>query len=574
MSTRSVVGCIAAALALLSGACTSDPAADPAVPSPAAPAASAESAPRFTDVASDVGLRFRQGSFRWNVTPDPAAMMGGGLCWLDYDEDGWLDLFVVNSYALAEADRWQREEGGLPRSALFHNVEGEFVDVSSGSGADLALRGNGCVAADFDLDGHTDLYVTTASVGALLWNEGDGTFTEGEEEAGVQAFGWYAGAAVGDVDGNGWPDLFLAGYANVNSPIEGATLGFPNTNVGVRDFLYLNEGDDDAGRVRFREVGREAGLEVVGFEYGLGAVFSDLDRDGDLDLYLANDTKPNRLYENVGWPGGAEADPSGLGFRFEELAARAGVADPNAGMGVAEADYDGDGLPDLFVTNARNQVHAVYHGQLSDLVNPSFVDVRADLGTDLGGSTGWGVSFGDLDLDTDLDLFLVNGEVPVTDLATDAQPLEALGNLTAQGEPGRYDDIGDAVGLGAIGPMLARGSAVADFDNDGDLDVAINSIGGALALLRNDGATGHWLEVQLDGFHPGAVVTATLPDGRELVREVRAGGSYLSSEDPRCQFGLADAGTVTRLVVRWPGGEQTVLVDVAVDQILQVEPPG
>ncbi len=573
MSMRSVAGRLATVAVLLSGACTSGPDVGAADRSPAALAPSAASAPRFADVASEVGIDFRQGSFRWDVTPDPAAMMGAGVCWLDYDEDGWLDLFAVNSYALAETNRWEQEEGGLPKSALFHNVDGTFVDVSSGSGADLAIRGSGCVAADFDLDGHTDLYVTGATVGELLWNEGDGTFTAGAEEAGAQAFGWYAGAAVGDVDGNGWPDLFLAGYANVNAPIEGATQGFPNTKLGVRDLLYLNEGGGGDGRAVFREVGAEAGLEVVGFEYGLGAVFSDLDLDGDLDLYVANDTKPNRLYENVGWPGGVAADPSGLGFRFEELAARAGAADPNAGMGVAEADYDGDGLPDLFVTNARDQVHAVYRGQLSELVAPSFADVRADLGADLGGSTGWGVSFGDLDLDTDLDLFLVNGEVPVTTLAADAEPLEALGNLTAQGEPGRFEDVGAAVGLGAIGPMLARGSAVADFDNDGDLDVAINSIGGPLALLRNDGATGHWLEVQLEGFHPGALVTATLPDGRELIREVRAGGSYLSSEDPRSLFGLGDTRTLTRLVVRWPGGRRTVLEDVAADQILHVEPP-
>jgi ASPIC and UnbV/FG-GAP-like repeat len=452
-------------------------------------------------------------------------------------------------------------------------VEGRFVDVTDGSGADLAIQGNGCVAADFDLDGRTDLYVSGASVGALLWNEGDGTFTDGTEASGLTLFGWYAGAAAGDVDGNGWPDLFLAGYANVDAPIEGATLGFPNTNLGVRDVLYLNAGPGDGERVTFREVGREAGLEVVTFEYGLGAVMSDLDRDGDLDVYLANDTKPNRLYDNVPWPGGAQADPAGLGFRFEELAGRAGVADPNAGMGVAEADFDGDGLPDLFVTNARGQVHAVYRGAVSDLVTPSFIDVRAELGTDLGGSTGWGVSWEDLDLDTDVDVFMVNGDIPVKDLAADAEPLQALGNGAAQGRPGTFEDIGTTTGLADVGPLVARGSAVADYDNDGDPDVAINSIGGPLVLLENRGTVGNWLEVSLDGFHPGAVVTVVLPDGRELAREVHAGGSYLSSEDPRCLFGLGSAGDVRRVEVRWLSGERTILHNVEANQILDVEAP-
>lgn len=527
----------------------------------------------FTDVAPDVGLDFRHGAFRWEVTPDPAAMLGAGICWLDYDGDGWMDLFAVNSFAEAESGRWE-DAGGLPRSALFHNVEGEFVDVSAGSGADLAVRGNGCVAADLDLDGHTDLYVTTAGVSALLWSEGDGTFTEGAGPAGVDASGWYAGASVGDVNGDGWPDLFLAGYADVNNRIPEATQGFPNTNLGVRDLLYLSNGPDVLGSVSFREVGADAGLEVVNFEYGLGALFSDLDRDGDLDLYVANDTKPNRLYDNVPWPGGAEADPAGLGFRFEELAAKAGVADPNAGMGVAEGDYDGDGRSDLFVTNARGQVHAAYRGQSSDLVNPSFADVRTELGVGLSGSTGWGVSWGDLDLDTDLDLVVVNGDVPVRDLAADAQPVQAFGNLTAQGTTGLFEDLGDVIGLRDVGPLLARGSAAADYDNDGDLDVAINSIGGALVLLENTGAVGNWLEVQLEGFHPGAVVTAVLPDGRELVREVRAGSSYLSSEDPRCHFGLGPAGVVSELVVRWPGGQETVITDVDANQVLEVQAPG
>ncbi|MGH2673233.1 MAG: CRTAC1 family protein [Actinomycetota bacterium] len=526
----------------------------------------------LTDVAAEVGLEFRHGAFRWDVSPDPGAMLGAGLCWLDYDGDGWLDLYAVNSYAHAEAARWQ-DEGGLPRNALFHNVEGTFVDVSAGSGADLAVRGNGCVAADLDLDGHTDLYVTTDEAGALLWNEGDGTFTEGAAAAGVEGFGWHEAAAVGDVNGDGLPDLFISGYVDLNNPVEGATLGFPNTYLGVRDLLFLNQGPADSGRVTFREVGADAGLEVVGFEYGLGAVFSDLDRDGDLDLYVANDTKPNRLYDNVPWPGGAEADPAGIGFRFEELAAKAGVADPNAGMGIAEGDFEGDGLPDLFVTNARGQVHAAYRGQASDLVDPSFVDVRGELGPSLTGSTGWGVSWGDLDLDTDLDLVIVNGDVPVTDVDADAEPVQVFGNLTAQGTAGRFEDLGNVVGMRQLGPLLARGSAVADYDNDGDLDVAINSIGGPLVLLESSGAAGNWLEVDLDGFAPGALVTVVLPDGRELVRESLAGSSYLSSEDPRLHFGLGIAGSVSELVVRWPGGQETLIQDVAANQILTVEPP-
>jgi hypothetical protein len=506
------------------------------------------------------------------VIPDVAAMMGGGVCWLDYDGDGWLDLFVVNSYAEAEAGRW-RDEGGLPHSALFHNLEGRFEDVSAGSGADLATRGTGCVAADFDLDGSMDLYVTSAGVGALLWNEGDGTFTEGAGPAGVNASGWYAGGAVGDVNRDGWPDLFLAGYADVNTDLPDASLGFPTTKLGVRDLLFLSAGPAEGGHVTFREVGAEAGLEVVGFEYGLGAVFSDLDRDGDLDLFVANDTKPDRLYENVPWPGGVDADPVGLGFRFEELAARAGVADPAAGMGVAEGDYDGDGRPDLFVTNARGQMHGAFRGQDSELVKPSFADVRQELGPDLGSSTGWGVSWADFDLDTDLDLLFANGNIPVTDLVTDAEPLQMLENLTSQGRTGVFEDASGEVGLGAVGSLDARGSAVADYDNDGDLDVAINSIGGQLVLLENSGVTGNWLEVELNGFAPGAVVTAVLADGRRLVREVHTGSSYLSSEDPRCHFGLGTISTVNELIVRWPSGEETRLTDVDGNWLIEVRPP-
>lgn len=524
----------------------------------------------FVDVARGVGLGFQHGAFRWDVSGDPAAMMGAGLCWLDYDDDGWMDLFVVNSYAHSEVPRWQ-DEGGLPRGALFHNVEGRFEDVSDGSGADLAVRGNGCVAADFDRDDRTDLYVTTANRGQLLWNEGDGSFTEGSSEAGVEAFGWHSGAAVGDVNRDGWPDLFVAGYVDMNVPIPTATQGFPNTYAGVRDLLYLSNGGE-GGEVTFREVGVEAGLEVVNFEYGLGATFWDPDDDGDLDLYVANDTNPNRLYKNVRWPGGVKADPAGLGFRFEDVAARAGVADANSGMGIATGDYDGDGLIDLFVTNARNQIHAAFRGQVSELVTPSFLDSRADFGNELGGSTGWGASSSDVDLDTDLDLILVNGNIPVTDLTRDAESIELFENLSDAGTE-RFVDATTTFGLDEVGELVARGSAAADYDNDGDIDIAINSIGGPLVLLENTAEGGNSMVVALDGFHPGARVTVVLPDGRRLTREVRSGSSYLSSEDPRAHFGLGGVTEVNRVIVDWPEGERTVIEGVAANQVVSVESP-
>jgi hypothetical protein len=577
MRQRRHVGMVVAA-ALVLAACSGssgdgNEAGSPDGPGVPAPPPPGEPRPgpgpiRFVDVAAQAGLDFRQGAFRWGVTPDPVAMTGSGVCWLDYDGDGWLDLYAVNSYADDQASQYE-DAGGLPRSALFHNEEGTFVDVSEGSGADRDGRGTGCVAADFDRDGRTDLYVTGADAGALLWNEGDGKFREAAEAAGAPAAGWYAGAAAGDVDGNGWPDLFVAGYANTDSPIEGATQGFPNTYTGVRDLLYLNEGPDHAGDIRFREVGQAAGLEVANFDYGLGAVFSDLEADGDLDLFVANDTKPDRLYDNVPWPGGAAADPAGIGFRFEELAARAGVADPGAGMGVAEADYDADGLDDLFVTNARGQVHGAFHGQESEQVSPSFADVRRSLGPDLGASTGWGVSWADLDLDTDLDLVVANGAIPVTDLAGDAEPVQVF----AQGDGARFADMGADAGLGALGPLLARGSAVADYDNDGDLDVAVTTVGGALALLQNQATTGNWLEVDLAGVVPGAVVSVTLPDGRTLTREVHAGSSYLSSEDPRAHVGLGDAGEARRVTVTWPDGDESRVDGVAANQRLVVDRP-
>ena len=411
--------------------------------------------------------------------------MGGGLCWLDYDDDGWLDLYVVNAYADDEYDRWAAN-GGLPRSALFHNVDGRFEDVSRGSGADLQLRGNGCVAADFNLDGHTDLFVTTAGYNvatngydALLWGHGDGTFTEGARAAGINTPGWHSGAAVGDVNGDGRPDLFVAGYADVNTPIPASSAGFPSNFAAVRDRLYLNDGVDGNGRSRFREVGRQAGIEAARVDHGLGAVFTDVDDDGRLDLYVANDLDPNRLYLNV-------ARPRRARLPLRRARTQRGRRRPERGHGHRRRRLQ----PRRARRPVRDQLARAAARRLPQhrrrrSRTPGPTSSPA-LGTNY---TGWGVVVGR----------------PRPRRQSRPRPRERRDPAPAPGE-GRRADPGarepDRRGTprrvrrrrrgGRRCPPAAlngRGLAAADYDNDGDMDVAVNSIGGPLLLLRNSGAT-------------------------------------------------------------------------------------
>ncbi len=519
----------------------------------------------FENVAQEVGLDFQHGSFRWEMSGDPVAMMGSGLCWLDYDNDGWLDLYVVNSYAVLESGEWDRN-GGKPESTLFRNENGRFSDVGKDTGTNFPIRGNGCVAADLNLDGYTDIFITTSRVNLLLWNNGDGTFSEGAELAGVNAYGWQTAVSIGDLNGDSWPDIFVAGYVDINNQIEGATMGFPNTNYGMRDLLYISNGPDAQGSVSFREVGEIVGLETADFEYGLGSVFSDFDGDGDLDIYVANDTNPNRLYENRQ----ILSDPSNIGIRFDEIGAQSETNDTKSGMGVASGDMDGDGRSDLFVTNMGHQLHSVYQNRSENSVG--FNDWAPTMGIpEIGaGWTGWGTSWADFDLDSDLDLFVANGAIPVLDLEADKMLAQLFENLTAQESAGQFAEWTQQAGIEAIGPVLGRGSAVADFDNDGDLDIAINQTGGELLLLENQQQGGNWLMVDLGTGASGATVTAVLPDGREIHREMLTGSSYLSSEDPRCHLGLGDNSRVSRLIITWPDQSETILRNVRANQLIEV----
>jgi hypothetical protein len=510
--------------------------------------------------------------------------LGGGVALLDFDGDGLLDIFVTGGGEFSGRDKPAVK--GLP-CKLYRNLGGwKFQDVTADVGLDkLSFYTHGAAVADFDRDGWPDLLVTGWGRLALFHNvaspssPGGRRFEEVTDRAGLTDHLWSTSAAWGDLDGDGWPDLYVCHYVNWSFDNDPACLSQP----GVRDTcppgrfealphtLYRNNGDGT-----FTDVSDKAGLyqgKAREYSKGLGVLIADLDDDGRPDVYVANDQTQNLLYLNRG------------GMRFEEEAMRRGVARDdlgrgNASMGVDAADYDGSGNLSLFVTNFRNELHSLFrnrgHGHFT------YASKAAGLAT-LGSDTvSWGTGFLDADLDGNEDLVLVSGHVfqhpaPPDEVRQRAFFLRNARTAADRPHQVRFEDLSATAGPYFRERHCARGLAVGDLDNDGRPDLVISQLNEPVVLLRNISGIGcRWLGVELAGRDHRDVVGAKLTleaGGRRLVRTVKGGGSYCSSSDRRVLFGLGrdEAAPATcRLTVRWPGGAEQTLDGLAADRYWRV----
>lgn len=518
--------------------------------------------PIFTDTAARAGIKIHV------ISGDPLAKryllesVGGGLAVIDYDNDGWMDLYVVNGSKLNEAPA---------TSALYrNNHDGTFTDVTLKAGVPNRGWGKGAIAADFNGDGHQDLYVVNLGSNVLYINNGSGAFRDDTKRAGVGDARWSAAAAAADYDGDGDLDLFVANYVAYdlkNLPVEGKFCSYQNIPVacgprgleGARDALFRNNGDGT-----FTDVARDLGIDADS-HYGLAAAWGDYDNDGDQDLFVANDNTPNDLYRN-------EGDGT-----FTEVAIEANVAFSEDGreqscMGVAFDDLDNDGWLDILVTNFSDDYNTLYRNTRDG----SFRDDshRSGLVADSWRDLSWGAGFFDFNNDGWKDLFVANGHIyPQVDGAnvnTSYRQKNKL-YLNLPGRPLLNTTAGSGPGLQQS--KSHRGVAFADFNNDGQMDVAVSALDDRPSLLMNGGVpTHHWLMVSLRGRNVGARVTLKA-GGLTQIREVRAGDSYASSSDSRLHFGLGTAAVIDSIHVRWPSGKVSNVASPAIDRIMTLGEP-
>jgi hypothetical protein len=489
--------------------------------------------------------------------------VGAGCAFLDYDNDGWLDIYFVNS---GPSDFFTPT---TPlKNALYHNNhDGTFTDVTDKAGVAGGKFGMGVAAADFDGDGYVDLYITNYGPNILYRNNGNGTFTDVTDKAGVAAPGWSTCATWFDFDNDGKLDLFVSSFVfydkSQNPLCTDATLQrryycVPRLFKPTPSHLFRNNGNGT-----FTDVSKESGIaDSPGKSFG--AVATDVNNDGLMDLFVANDTMPNFLFVNKG------------GGKFEEIGLAAGVAygeagRPRSGMGVDAVDYDGDGWQDLFVANIDHEFFSLYHND-KDLI---FTDQPGEIAPSTHLLSGWGLKFFDYDNDGDPDLFLVNGHPDDMIESRIArvrykEPLLLFEN-TGKG----FKDVSATSGAVFSKDFSGRGMAVGDFDNDGDLDVLTSNNGEPPLLLRNQGGNrNNWIGLNLVATksNPAAVgaVIAWQAGGVKRTRLRTGGASYLSSHDPREILGLGAATRIESIEIRWPSGATDRLTNVPINKYIKV----
>jgi hypothetical protein len=519
----------------------------------------------FVNVAASAGVTFRHTN---GASPDRhlhEIMSGGGL-FVDYDNDGWLDIFLVDGGSLTDSTVAARA-----RHRLFHNLgNGTFENRTATSGIAHRSYGMGVCAADYDNDGYTDLYVTAMGPNVLYRNAGGKAFIDVTRAAGVGSTTFAASCAFGDIDRDGDVDLFVVNYVDArldnnvfcgDAPKRMRIYCHPLNFSPLSNVLYRNNGNGT-----FADVSRESGIGAHRGN-GLGVVFGDYDDDGWPDIFVANDTTPNFLFHN-----------DGKG-RFSEVALRAGVAlasdgRPRAGMGTDFGDVDGDGDLDLFVTNHELETHTLYRNLGKGLFSEMTAD--AGVGTPTLPFVGFGTVFVDYDNDTDLDIGIVNGHV--VNIPTLVRPgaKEAQRKLLfANDGRGRMREIGRQAGPGFADEKVGRTLVAGDIDNDGDVDFLVTNNGADAELLRNElGPAANAVVFTLIGTTSarsavGARIRA-IADGKTIVREVKAGSSYLGQNDLRQHIGLGSITRLERVEIRWPNGGVETLTDVAAGQQVTV----
>jgi len=531
--------------------------------------------PRFADVTARSGIRFKHDTSRTSQKYLPESM-GAGVAMFDYDNDGRLDLFFVNGARIQDPmPRGTPADKSDPRfwNRLYHNNgDGTFTDVTQAAGLRGHSYGMGVTAADYDNDGNVDLLVTNLGGNILYHNNGDGTFSDVTAKAGVSGSGWCTGACFVDYDRDGRLDLIVTRYvewdfaSNIycgsHQPGHRAYC-HPDQFKAISYLVYHNNGDGT-----FADVSNRCGIAASPGK-GLGIAINDFDRDGWPDIFVANDSVAEQLFRN---------NRDGT---FSEVALAAGLAyDQNghvfAGMGVDFADYNNDGWPDVFVNALANQKYALFRndkGQFEDVSDPS------GLGAITMAHSGWGAKWIDYDNDGWLDLFVVQGHVMDNIELTEPSLRYLEPPLLLKNSENKFRNVSSQSGPIFQIPMAARGAAFGDLDNDGFIDVAINCNDGHAILLRNQGGSGHhWLLVQLVGSSSnrdgiGAKLRLVTDDGRERYAFASTAGSYLSASDKRVHFGLGGSKKIQLLEITWPSGRVQRLDAIPADQILQIHEP-